>query len=72
MEKLLPCVSLLVSCIMKKSKEKGKLYKLGKKTVYWKPYNMKYIIISCSKFNCLKKIETKIFLSKRNSFALDF
>ena len=55
MEKLLPCVSLLVSCIMKKSKEKGKLYKLGKKTVYWKPYNMKYIIISCRKIKLFEK-----------------
>ena len=32
----------------------------------------KTIIISCSKFNYLKKITTKIFLDKRNSFCTSF
>ena len=31
MQKVLPCVSFLVSCIMKKLKEEGKLYEFSKK-----------------------------------------
>ena len=71
-KKILPCVSLLVSYIIKKSNQVGKVNQFGKKAVPLKLYRTKYILLSCTKFNCFKRITTKILLSKRNSFALHF
>ena len=62
MQKILPCLSLLVSYIMKNSNNAEKLNELGEKAVYLKLYKRKYILLSCTKFNYFKKIKTKIFL----------
>ena len=72
MQKILPCVSLLVSCKMKNPNEAGKFNEFGKIATYSKLYKRKYIKLSYSKFDYFKKITTKIFLSKRNSFELRF
>ena len=71
-KKIFPCVSLSVSYIMKKSNQAAKVTELSKKAVSLKLYKTKYILQSCTKLNYFKKITTKIFLSKRNSFALHF
>ena len=71
-KKILPSVSLLVSYIMKKSNEAGKVKKFSKKAVSLKLYKTKYILLSYTKFNYFEKIRTKIFLSKKNSLAIHF
>ena len=71
-KKILPCVSLLVSYIIKKSNQVGKVNQFGKKAVPLKLYKTKYILLSYTKFNYFKKITTKIFLSEKNSLAIHF
>ena len=71
-QKILPCVSLLVYYIMKKSNQAAKVNEFGKKVVCLQLYKTKYILQICIKFNYFKNIATKIFLCKRNSFALHF
>ena len=66
----MPCISLLVSYLMKKPNNAGKVNEFGKKTVSLKLYKTRYILLSCTKFNSFNQITTKIFLSARNFFRL--
>ena len=68
----MPSLSLLVSYIMKKSNEGGKVDEVGKKAVYLKPYKTKYMLRSCTKFNNSKRWQQKYSYPKEIAFHFIF